>query len=100
MRERETINIREAMKGLLAQSGLEEMEKLLRIRECWPDLVGEKMAGETKPYRLEGRKLYIGVSSHAWAQETHFRVDEIKRAVKKETGTEICEVIIRKINLK
>ena len=94
------MNIREAMRGLLAQSGLDELGELLRIKECWPGLVGEKMAGETKPYRLEGGKLYIGVQSHAWAQEMHYHIGEIKRAIKEETGTEISDVIIRKINLK
>jgi len=100
MREGETKNTRETMRGLLAQSGLDELGELLRIRECWPGIVGEKIAGETKPYRLEGGKLYIGVWSHAWAQEIHYRIEEIKRAVKEETGTEISGVIIRKINLK
>lgn len=99
MREGETVNIREALRELLSQSGMDELGELLRIKECWPGLVGEKIAGETKPYRLEGGRLYIGVRSHAWAQELHYRIGDIKRSVKEETGMEIREVIIRKINL-
>ncbi len=94
------MDIREAMHGLLSQSGMGALEDLLLIREGWERIVGEKVSAETKPYRLEAGKLFIGVQSHAWAQEIHFRIEDIKKGIKESAGIEISEVIIRKINLK
>ena len=62
--------------------------------------MGEKTAGRAKPYRLEKGDVHVGVHSHAWAQELHYRVEEIKTGLKKETGLEIGEIIIKKINLR
>ncbi len=94
------VGIRGAMRDFLVEEGMQELEDLLRIKEVWTGLVGEKTAAVTKPYRLEEGRLYIGTVSHAGAQNVHFHVEEIKKHIKEQTGIEIREVAARKINLK
>lgn len=93
-------DMRERMGKFLAEEDLQELGTLLRVREAWPGLVGEKMAARTKPYRLEGRRLFVGVESHAWAQELHYRKEEIKGMIREVLGLEIEEITAKKINLK
>lgn len=92
--------IRELMGEWLEGEGLGELNLLLRVREDWGEVVGKGLGENSRPYKLEGGRLYVGVSSHAWAQELHYRVEEIKSRIKERTGAEISEVIARKINLK
>ncbi|MBN2025526.1 MAG: DUF721 domain-containing protein [Actinobacteria bacterium] len=98
--ERETRDIGETLQELLLSEGMEDLRELVRIREVWSELVGEKVAFESKPYRLEGERLYVGVKSHAWVQELHYRKEEIKSAIREKAGVEIGEIIIKILNLK
>jgi predicted nucleic acid-binding Zn ribbon protein len=96
----EILEIGEALQSLLVSEGMEDLVELIYIKEVWPELVGEKIAGEAKPYRLEGGRLYIGVRSHAWAQELHYRKEGIRKGIKEKTGTEIMDIIVKKVTLK
>jgi len=92
--------IGEVLQDFLLSEGMEELGDLISIRKVWNETVGEKVAREAIPYRLEGERLFVGVRSHAWAQELHYRKEEIKKALMEVTGVEIEEIVIRKINLK
>jgi len=98
--EGEMLEIGEALQDFLLSEGMEDLGELIHIKEVWGELMGEKVAGEARPYRLEGGRLFVGVRSHAWAQELHYRKEEITNAIKERTGTEIREIVIKKVNLK
>lgn len=98
--EGDVMDMRGAMREFLAGEGMQELEDLLRIKEAWRGLVGEETAARTKPYRLEKGKLYVGVGSHAWAQEVHYRVEDIKTKIKEELAVDIREINVKKINLR
>ena len=83
------------MGEVLREEGAGELEAVVRLREAWPEVVGEKKANKTSPYRLEGNHLYIRVESHVWAQEIHYEVEGIKREIKKILGIEIERIIIK-----
>jgi predicted nucleic acid-binding Zn ribbon protein len=90
--------IKETMRETLRQEGLDELEELLRIKNEWYNILGKETGERTSPYRLEKGKLYVGVESHAWAQELHFSVEEIKTQLKRVLGIEITDVVIKKVN--
>jgi hypothetical protein len=92
--------IRKVMADFLSDEGLQSLDEVLRIREAWSRIVGEADACISKPYRLQSGRLFVGVGSHAQVQNMLFRGEEIKRAIKRETGIKIGEVKIKKINLK
>ncbi|MEW6555530.1 MAG: DUF721 domain-containing protein [Actinomycetota bacterium] len=92
-------DMKTAMAEFLNDEGLKELDELLRIREAWSAVVGEEEARISKPYRLEGGRLFVGVGSHAQVQNMLFRNEEIRTAVKRETGLEIRGVKVKKLNL-
>jgi predicted nucleic acid-binding Zn ribbon protein len=96
----EVRDIKGTMRELLEEEGIPELSSLLRIRESWGKIVGEEVAGITRPYRLEAGKLYVGVGSHARVQDMLFQTEHIKRRIKEEMGMEIGGVIVRKIKMK
>lgn len=93
-------DIRSLVEELLGKEGPGSFNDLLRVQRRWKELVGEELGGKTKPYRLDNCILYIGVDSHAWAQELHYQSGEIKKRLSEEMNIEINRVIAKKINLK
>jgi hypothetical protein len=93
-------DMKEAMSEFLEGEGLHELEELLRIKQAWGNIVGEKNARASKPYRLEAGRLFVGVGSHAQVQNMLFHGEEIKRAIKREIDLEIDGVTVKKLNLK
>ena len=92
--------IKDLMEEFLGKEGLGGLSDLVRIKKAWPGIVGEERGKKTKPYRIEKARLYVGVESHAWAQELHYQVEEIKKHIKEGLEIEIEEIIIRKLNMK
>ena len=90
----------ELMGKFLEDEDMRELGQLVRIKGAWTGLVGEKTASKTKPYRLEGGRLFVGVESHAWAQDLHYRKREIKTRIQEVLGLEIEEITTKKLNLK
>lgn len=100
MREDEVRGIGDILGEVLEEDGLQGLSRLLRIKEAWPRIVGEERAEKSKPYRLEGERLHIGVDSHARVQDMHYETEEIKARIKEDLGMEIEEIRVKKINLK
>jgi predicted nucleic acid-binding Zn ribbon protein len=57
-----------------------------RVFSEWTDIVGQKVAGHTRPVRLGDRILYVEVDDHLWlAQLKYMKADmlrKIDRAIK------------------
>lgn len=92
--------IKDLMGEWLEGEGLGDLNRLLRVREQWQKVVGDELGANSRPYRLEGEKLYVGVNSHAWAQELHYRIEGIKSRLEEVAGVKIKEIVVKKINLK
>ena len=87
--------IGDLMGDMLREEGAEGLKTVVQLREVWADIVGEKMASKTTPYRLEGGVLYIRVKSHVWAQELHYEMEGIKRGIENTIGIEIERIITK-----
>ena len=87
--------IRDLMGDVLREEGAEGLEKVMRLRGVWADIVGERKAGKTAPYKIDGGCLYVRVESHVWAQELQYDVDRIKREIKEVLGIEVERIITR-----
>jgi len=67
-----------------------------KIRALWGQVMGAGIAGYTTGIRLQGRKLFISISSAPLRQELSFGKDKIKKILNEELGEAyIEEVIIR-----
>ena len=92
--------MRELMQDMLEKEGLHDLRALMDIKDSWEELVDEKSAVRARPYRLEKGRLYLGVDSHAMAQELHYRVEDIKKQLSMSLGIEVREIVIKIVNLK
>lgn len=62
--------IAEALRELLASTGLDEDVARAGVMAAWPQLVGTQIAGVTQPRMMtEDGTLVVGVKSHGWMQE-------------------------------
>lgn len=92
--------IQDLVGEVLDKEGIPGLRDLMALRRSWGSIVGEKMAANTIPYKMDKGKLFVGASSHAWVQELHYRIEDIKEQAREGLGMEIKEVIIKKVNLK
>lgn len=51
---------------MLDELGLEGTQQILRVAECWPEVVGAEAARHCWPHRLAGAVLEAEADSSAW----------------------------------
>lgn len=80
--------IGEIVEGRRWTSGL----GLGRLARRWEAVVGERLAGETRPLRLEGGVLWIGAVNAAWGAQIRFLAREIGANASPIAGVPIRDV--------
>jgi predicted nucleic acid-binding Zn ribbon protein len=65
------------MPGVLADLGLAESARALRIQECWATAVGAEVASHCQPVSLRDGVLEARVDSSAWCQALRLRAPEL-----------------------
>lgn len=92
--------IKELMGQILDEEGMQALGDVVVLKGAWKDIVGERMAEKTQPYKLGNGTLYVGVQSHGWAQELHYQAENIKQQASALLGLKIERLVIKKINVK
>lgn len=68
-------------------------ERLLRLKQTWPQIVGDVFCAKSIPIRIRGDKLIVGVEASVWTQEMEFSrikfLDKIRELIPEEKITEI-----------
>ena len=73
----------EVIQGLLSSSRMQLGLRLGRLVRGWEEVVGERLAGETRPVALDEGGLVVAASSAAWATQVRFLADEIRGRAEK-----------------
>lgn len=81
------------VREVLEEEGLRDVERLSAIRGVWEEIVGS--LPRTRAVRLEGELLKVVAGSHAWAQELHFREEELKKRILERTGIKVKRIIVK-----
>jgi hypothetical protein len=76
--------LREAMDSERFRLGL----ALGRLARSWDEVVGERLARETTPYRLEDGGLVVAVSTAAWGAQVRFLTHDIRRRANEVLGSD------------
>jgi predicted nucleic acid-binding Zn ribbon protein len=58
------------------------------LERRWLDVVGERLAKETRPASLEGGLLLVRASSQAWAAQVNFLADEVRTQAQDVLGAD------------
>ena len=69
--------------------GAEESEQL--VCSCWAAAVGPRIAANTQPIRLLGRRLIVDVEGQAWRRELARMSRRIADKVNRSVGSELLE---------
>ena len=64
-----------------------------RLGRRWVDVVGDRLALECTPLRLEGSVLLVRASSAAWASQVRFLANEVARKANAVLGTEAIRTV-------
>jgi predicted nucleic acid-binding Zn ribbon protein len=72
--------------GLLSQRGFAEGMRLGRLVKEWSAVVGERLAGECRPLRLEAGVLTVAASTGPWGAQVRFLAREIQKGANRALG--------------
>ena len=64
-----------------------------KLARRWADVVGERLAAECSPFRLEGSVLLVRASSGPWAAQVGFLAKEVARRANEVLGTSAVRVV-------
>lgn len=74
--------------------GWEQQLRAARLHDAWPAIVGEQLAGRSRPGRLQGGVLQVVVEAPRWATQLQYMTDQLVGRVVAETGIRVREVRI------
>jgi hypothetical protein len=83
-----TTPVSELLAGILGRKEFEEGMRLGRLAKAWPAVVGDRLAGECRPVRLEAGNLTVAVSSGPWGAQVKFLAVEIQKGANRALGGE------------
>jgi predicted nucleic acid-binding Zn ribbon protein len=77
----------EILDGLLKERPIARGLPLGRLAARWSEVVGDKLAEETLPVRLEGGVLSLAVTTSAWGAQVSFLASDIARKANELLGS-------------
>jgi len=83
--------VKKILKDVEKRSGKPE----IKVFCCWPEIVGEKISGHSRPLSYNAKRLFVGVDSPAWINQLSFLKADIIKRIQKEAGLEIKEIIFK-----
>lgn len=87
-RRSEPTEVGEVLRGLLADRGMARGLRLGRLVTAWEEVVGERLAEETRPVSLDEGGLVVAASGPGWAAQVRFLSEEIRRRTNRILGGE------------
>ena len=82
------------LQNLLKSLGLEKRMKEQDIIINWEKIVGNNIAENTKPFKIEGAKLFLKVKSSAWRNELFYLKKELISKLNDSAKQELVKDII------
>ncbi len=87
-------NIGAVLQNLLRNLGLEKRMKEQDLIINWEKIVGNNIAENTKPFKIEGAKLFLKVKSSAWRNELFYLKKDILQKLNQSAKQELVKDII------
>lgn len=85
------VSLGDLVQSLLTRHGLSSGATLGRLARMWPDVVGERLAGETSPARLDAGVLLVEATSGAWGAQAQFLAEEIRTSANRALGSDVIK---------
>ena len=75
--------------GLLGQRAFARGIDVGRLGRAWADVVGDRLATETRPARLESGTLTIQAATGPWGSQATFLADAIRKRANEVLGRDV-----------
>jgi len=87
-RSGEAVPLHDILGRLMQERSLAGGLAVGRLASTWASVVGERLASETAPAKLEGGTLTVAVSSGPWGAQAKFLAEEIRTRANEALGDE------------
>lgn len=85
------IKVGGVLETVVSRLGLRRDLDDYRIFEAWERVVGEQIARNAQPVRLDARRLVINVKSAVWMQELALLREDIRQRINEWMGREVVQ---------
>lgn len=82
-----------AIDSMLKKFGIDNAIAQNKALNIWNEIVGDKVAKNTQPDRVEHGVIIVKVSSPTWRQELHFQKKEIIEKLNNKIGKKVIRDI-------
>ena len=86
-RSPEAVSLGQILQGLMMRREFRAGAGMGKLMSAWEEVVGERLASETVPAKLEQGVLVVAASSGAWAAQVNFLSEEIRRTANELLGS-------------
>jgi predicted nucleic acid-binding Zn ribbon protein len=93
-RNREGQSLGDAMNELLGKGPLQRGLDKVDAERAWEQVMGKAIAGYTTSVRLDGKTLYVALSSSVLREELSYGKEKIVRLLNEELGKPLIENLI------
>ena len=90
-RSDDTVPLGDILAGLLQRREFATGTMIGRLAGSWEQVVGERLASECAPVRLESGTLTVAARSGPWGSQVGFLAGEIRRKANETLGSEAVE---------
>lgn len=84
-------SIKHIVTKVLDDLGIEKKVREARAISCWKEIVGERIASNTHPYKIQKGILFVSTSSPVWSQELSLLSREIKERINSLLGEDVIK---------
>jgi hypothetical protein len=88
VRIEDTTPVADLLAGIFDKKEFVEGMRLGRLAKAWPEVVGDRLAAECRPVRLEAGNLTVAVSSGPWGAQVKFLAGEIQKGANRALAGE------------
>ncbi|MEX1045862.1 MAG: DUF721 domain-containing protein [Actinomycetota bacterium] len=90
-RSEDPVGLGDIVSGLLQQRPFAQGAKIGKLAAGWASVVGDRLANETAPVRLESGTLTVAVSTGPWGSQAKFLAEEIRKKANESLGEGVVE---------
>ena len=95
MSNHDPVPLDETMNGLLRRLRMDNSAQVGGVFTHWDDVVGESLARNVQPLKIEGGVLVVEAVDAAWATQFRFLEDDVKARLSERVGATIERIEVR-----
>ena|SRR5437773_1831537 len=86
-RTHEPSSVGDVVRGILGHRAFARGMGVGKLARSWADVVGERLAAETRPAKIEAGILVVQATSGPWGTQATFLAEEIRKRANEMLGT-------------